>query len=117
LGEIIRTVKKNLKMCQAHYPVLRSLARNSVNAEKTEYIYFRSHEQNLQQNCSIKIVNKSFENMTQSKYLEMILMNQQLFIQNARFNEGCNFVQWSNDACHSAPSVEVTASYSCTVTT
>jgi len=54
-------------------------------------ICFRSHEQNWQQNCSIKIVNKSFENVTQFKYLEIILMNQQRFIQNAGFIEGCNF--------------------------
>jgi hypothetical protein len=63
-------------------------------------ICFRSHEQNLQQNCSIKIVNKSFENVTQFKYLEMILMNQQRFIQNARFNEGYNFVQFSGAMMH-----------------
>jgi len=38
-------------------------------------ICFRSHEQNLRQNYSTKIVNKPFENVTKFKYLGMTLMN------------------------------------------
>ena len=53
---------------------------------------FRSHEQNSRQNCTIEIVNKSFENVTKFKYSETILMNQQRLMQNARVIEGCNFV-------------------------
>jgi len=52
---------------------------------------FRSHEQNLRQNYSIEIVNNAFENVTKFKYLGMILINQQRFMQNARVIEGCNF--------------------------
>ena len=42
----------------------------------------RPHEQNLRQNYSIEIVNNAFENVTRIKYLGMILMNQQGFMQN-----------------------------------
>ena len=55
-------------------------------------ICFRSREQNLKYNYSIKIANKSFENVTKFKCSGTILMNQQQFIQNARFIEGCNFI-------------------------
>jgi hypothetical protein len=55
-------------------------------------VWFGSHEHNLKQNYSTKTVNKSFENVTKFKYLGMILMNQQQFIQNARVIDGCNFV-------------------------
>jgi hypothetical protein len=39
VGEIMRTVKKNVKLLQASCPVVRSLAWNSVNAEKIENVF------------------------------------------------------------------------------
>jgi glutaredoxin-related protein len=45
-----------------------------INAEKTRYMM--SHHPNLGQNQSIRIPNKSFENVTKFKYLGITLTNQ-----------------------------------------
>jgi ribosomal protein S2 len=46
-----------------------------VNAEKTKYMLL-SRNQNAGQNHNIKIANRSFENVTQFKYLGMTVTNQ-----------------------------------------
>jgi hypothetical protein len=48
-----------------------------VNVEKTKYVLV-SHDQNAGQNWEIKIGNRSFENMSQFKYLGMTVKNQNL---------------------------------------
>jgi hypothetical protein len=48
-----------------------------VNIEKTKYMLV-SRDQNASQNRDIKIENRSFENVSQFKYLEMTVTNQNL---------------------------------------
>jgi hypothetical protein len=48
-----------------------------VNVEKTKYM-FVSRDQNAGQNREIKIGNRSFENVSQFKYLGMTVTNQNL---------------------------------------
>jgi hypothetical protein len=48
-----------------------------VNVEKTKYMLV-SRDRNADQNRDIKIGNRSFENVTQFKYLEMTVTNQNL---------------------------------------
>jgi hypothetical protein len=48
-----------------------------VNVKKTKYMLL-SHRQNAGQNCDIKIANRSFENLSQFKYLGMTVTNQNL---------------------------------------
>jgi hypothetical protein len=50
-----------------------------VNVEKTKYTYMLlSRHQNVDQNRDIKIANRSFENVSQFKYLGMTITNQNL---------------------------------------
>jgi hypothetical protein len=44
-----------------------------VNTEKTKYMFMSRHQTIGQNHC---IINKSFENVTKLKYLEMIVTNQ-----------------------------------------
>jgi hypothetical protein len=48
-----------------------------INAEKTKYI-FLSHHQNARKNCDIKIANRCFENVAQSRYFGMTVTKQNL---------------------------------------
>jgi hypothetical protein len=48
-----------------------------INAEKTKYMLLSRH-QNVGQNRYIKIANRSFENMSQFKYLGTTVTNQNL---------------------------------------
>jgi hypothetical protein len=48
-----------------------------INLEKTEYM-FLSHQQNVDQNRNIKTVNRSFENVSQFRYLGTTVTNQNL---------------------------------------
>jgi hypothetical protein len=48
-----------------------------VNADKTKYMLLSRH-QNAGQNQDIKIANRSFENMTELKYLRTTVTNQNL---------------------------------------
>lgn len=91
LGEIMITVKKNVKLFQAHCPVVMSLAWNSVNAEKTENV-FQVPWTEFETKLRHRDINNCFENVTEFKYSGMILMKQQRFMQNASVIEGCNFV-------------------------
>jgi hypothetical protein len=48
-----------------------------VNREKTKYMLLSRH-QNAEQNYDIKITNRSFENVTEFKYLRTTITNQNL---------------------------------------
>jgi hypothetical protein len=48
-----------------------------INVEKTKYMLL-SHDQNAGQNRDIKIANRSFESVSQFKYLETTVTNQNL---------------------------------------
>jgi hypothetical protein len=48
-----------------------------INAEKTKYMLLSRH-QNVGQNREIKIANRSFENVSQFRYLGMTVTNQNL---------------------------------------
>jgi hypothetical protein len=48
-----------------------------INVDKTKYMLL-SHHQNVGQNWDIKIANRSFENVSQFKYLGMTVTNQNL---------------------------------------
>jgi hypothetical protein len=48
-----------------------------INAEKTKYMLLSRH-QNVGQNLDIKITNRSFENVSQLRYLETTVTNQNL---------------------------------------
>jgi hypothetical protein len=64
LGDNIHTIKENTEfMIDASKEV-----GLEVNAEKSKYMLL-SHHQNAGQNHNIKIANKSFENVTQFKYV------------------------------------------------
>jgi hypothetical protein len=64
-----------------------------VNVEKTKYM-LPSRHQNVDQNRDIKIANRSFENVSQFKYLEMTITNQN-FIQ-----EEIKSILGSGNACY-----------------
>jgi hypothetical protein len=64
LGDNIDNVKKNLE-------ILIDASREvglEVNVDKTKYMLLSRH-QNVGQNRDIKIENRSFENMSQFKYM------------------------------------------------
>jgi hypothetical protein len=48
-----------------------------INVDKTKYMLLSRH-QNVGQNRDIKTANRSFENVSQSKYLGMTVTNQNL---------------------------------------
>jgi hypothetical protein len=66
LGDNIDTIKKNTRTL-THVSKKVGL---EINIEKTKYMLL-SHHQNVGQNWDIKIANRSFENVSQFKYLEM----------------------------------------------
>jgi hypothetical protein len=73
LGGNIDTIKKNTEtLTDAGEEV--SL---EVNAYKCKYMLL-CHHQNVEQNHNIKVFDRSFENVTQFKYLEMTITNQYL---------------------------------------
>jgi hypothetical protein len=73
LGEGIDTINRNME-------ILIDASKDAgleVNVEKTKYI-FVSRDQNVDQNRDIKIGNRSFENISQFKYLGTTVTNQNL---------------------------------------
>jgi hypothetical protein len=54
-----------------------------IDIEKTKYMLL-SHQQNVGQNRFIKIANRSFENVSQFKYLGTIVTNQNLIHEQIR---------------------------------
>jgi hypothetical protein len=73
LGDNIDTINKNTEtLIDASMEV-----GLEVNIEKTKYVLV-SRDQNAGQNRDIKIGNRSFENVSQFKYLGMTVTNQNL---------------------------------------
>jgi hypothetical protein len=73
MGDNIDTVKKNTgTLIDANKEV-----GVETNVEKTKYMLL-SHHQNVGQNRDIKIANRSFENVSQFKYLETTVTNKNL---------------------------------------
>jgi hypothetical protein len=73
LGDNIDTIKKNTEtLIDATKEV-----DLEINIEKTKYMLLSRH-QNSDQNRGIKIANRSFENVSQLKYLGMTVTNQNL---------------------------------------
>jgi hypothetical protein len=73
LGGNIDTIKKN-------WETLIDVSKEvglEINVEKTKYMLL-SHHQNVGQNRDIKVANRLFENVSQFKYLEMTVTNQNL---------------------------------------
>jgi hypothetical protein len=64
-----------------------------INVEKTKYMLL-SHHQNVDQNRDVKIANRSFENVSQFKYLGMTVTNQNLI------QEGIKRRLNSGNACY-----------------
>jgi hypothetical protein len=73
LGDTIDTVKKNTDtLIDASKEV-----GLEINVDKTKYLLLSRH-QNVGQNREIKIANRSFENVSQFKYLRTTVTNQNL---------------------------------------
>jgi hypothetical protein len=73
LGDNIDTIKKNTE-------ILNDASKEvglEINVEKTKYMLL-SRQQNVCQNRDIKIANRSFENVSQFKYLGTTVTNQNL---------------------------------------
>jgi hypothetical protein len=73
LGHNIDTIKKNTE-------TLIDASKDvglEINVEKTKYMWLSRH-QNVGQNRDIKIANRSFENVSQYKYLETTVKNRNL---------------------------------------
>jgi hypothetical protein len=71
LGDSIGTIKKNTKtLTDASNEV-----GLEINVEKSKYMLL-SRQQNVDQNRAIKIANRSFENVSQFKYLATTVTNQ-----------------------------------------
>jgi hypothetical protein len=73
LGNNIDTTEKNTKLS----------LRLEATAKETKYMLL-SHHQNSEQNHDIKIVNKSFVNVAQFKYLGTTVINQNLIQEEIR---------------------------------
>jgi hypothetical protein len=85
LGDNMDTTKKNTEtLIDASKEV-----GLEINIEKTKYMLL-SHQQNVGQNWDIKIANRSFENVSQFKYLWTTVTNQNLIQEKIkrRFNFG-----------------------------
>jgi hypothetical protein len=79
LGDNIDTVKKNTQ-------TLINASKEvglEINIEKTKYMLL-SRDQNVGQIRDIKIANRSFENVSQFKYLGTIVINQNLIQEEIR---------------------------------
>jgi coproporphyrinogen III oxidase-like Fe-S oxidoreductase len=73
LEDNIDTIKKNIEtLIDASKEV-----GLEINIEKTKYMSLSFH-QNVGQNRDLKIANRSFENLSQSKYLGTTVTNQNL---------------------------------------
>jgi hypothetical protein len=72
LGDNIDTIKKNETLIDGSKEV-----DLEINVEKTKYMLLFRH-QNVGQNRDIKIANRSFENVSQFKYLWTTVTNQNL---------------------------------------
>jgi hypothetical protein len=73
LGDNIETIKENTE-------ILIDAGKEvglEINVEKTKYMLLSRH-QNIGQNRDIKKANRSFENMSQFKYLGTTVTNQNL---------------------------------------
>jgi hypothetical protein len=73
LGDNIDTVKKNTETL---IDAIKEVDLE-INAEKTKYMLLSCH-QNVDQIRDIKMANRSFENMSQFKYLGTTITNQNL---------------------------------------
>jgi hypothetical protein len=85
LGDKIDTIKENREtLIDASKEV-----DLEINVEKTKYILL-SHHQNVGQHRDIKIANRSFENLSELRYLGTTETNQQLVKEeiNRRLNSG-----------------------------
>jgi hypothetical protein len=73
LGDNIDTIKKNTET------LIDDIKEDGleINVEETKYMLL-SHHQNVGQNRDIKTSNRSFENVSQFKYLETTVTNQNL---------------------------------------
>jgi hypothetical protein len=73
LGDNVSTIKKNTKTVID----ARKEGGLEINVEKTKYMLLACH-QNAGQNHDIKMANRSFENVSQFKYLGITVTNQNL---------------------------------------
>jgi hypothetical protein len=84
LGDNIDTIKKHIEtLIEANNVGL------GVNVEKTKYLLV-SRNQNAGQNRDVKIANRSFENVSQFRYLTTTVTNQNLILEEIkkRLNSG-----------------------------
>jgi hypothetical protein len=90
LGNNINTIRKNAEtLIDA-----RKKVGLGINLDKTKYMAL-SRRQNIGQNRDIKIANRSFENMSQLKYLGTKVTNQNLI------QEKIKSLDSGNVCCHS----------------